>query len=59
MFDAHSSIYWGQQKATFWETEERAMFGIDFHEWFYAVSKGNKRQSLHIKSRHKRNKGML
>lgn len=30
MFNAHWSIYWGQQKATFWETEERAVFGLIF-----------------------------
>lgn len=59
MFDAHWSIYGGQQKATFWEAAAPGCVWIDFHEWFYAVSKGNKRQSRHIKSRHKRNKEKL
>lgn len=51
MFDAHWSIYWGQQKATFWETEERVMFGLifmnDFMLWAKEKQKDNHGTSNH------------
>lgn len=51
MFNVHWSIYWGQQKATFWKTEERAVFGLifmnDFMLWAKRETKDNHRRSNH------------
>lgn len=39
MFNAHRSIYWGQQKAAFSETEQGAMFRLIFMNGFMLWAK--------------------
>lgn len=39
MFNVRRSIYWGQEKATFWKIEDRDMFGLIFMNDFMLWAK--------------------